>query len=464
MKAHLHFLDREELERIHGASLNILARTGMRIKSAKARDLLYEAGAEVAGDIVKLPYAMVESALKMVKENMTLGARESRRKIVPYDLPLPIIATSGYSSFTLDWRTEKTRNSLARDLEEFALVADYYDEAGFFWPIVNPTDIHPLMQELSALYISFLHTGKHIQCSTSSLKSARWQLRLAEVLAGGSRALKENPIFSCCIAPISPLTLGGSEADSIVFLAERGIPISPFPTPLSGVTAPAAIAGTLALSNAENLGILTLIKASNPNGHMIYSTDTCAADLYTGAINYQAPEYNLFSLGHQALARLYRLPSSVAHDCSEEMPFDLPSWEMGRLRIIANLMSGTDLSAWLGSKDSSLTASLTDMVVGVAMIREAAPFIEAKAYTGGADFIAAQVDGPKMVDWEAEYGRERKNGSGFCAVYDKTHILAACRQEIEKILAVHRPKPIAAPLLAEMDTMMAHARRELEGG
>ena len=62
MRALLTFLSDNEIEQIHEASLRILMETGVKILSEKVRKLLAENGAEVDGDIVKIPKPMVEEA------------------------------------------------------------------------------------------------------------------------------------------------------------------------------------------------------------------------------------------------------------------------------------------------------------------------------------------------------------------------------------------------------------------
>ena len=74
MSTVLRVLTDAEIARIHEESLAALARTGMRIDSAKARRILGEAGARVheADRRVRFPRELVEAAL-------AIGARGSSR-------------------------------------------------------------------------------------------------------------------------------------------------------------------------------------------------------------------------------------------------------------------------------------------------------------------------------------------------------------------------------------------------
>ena len=138
-----------------------------------------------------------------------------------------------------------------------AVVADYLD-ARPLRPLAMPTDGPPPLEELSALDISLRHTRKHIQCSCSAEKTARWQVRLAAAVAGGEEKLRQNPIFSAVASPVSPLTFEKDTVEAMVVLAEAGIPVVPMNMALGGTTAPATMAGILVMANAEELATLVI--------------------------------------------------------------------------------------------------------------------------------------------------------------------------------------------------------------
>jgi trimethylamine--corrinoid protein Co-methyltransferase len=77
MRTRLTVMGDEEKDAIHEASLTVLARTGLRIDSAKARGNLKAFGAEVhdQSGVVRFPRAVVEQALGMATKEFNLGAR-----------------------------------------------------------------------------------------------------------------------------------------------------------------------------------------------------------------------------------------------------------------------------------------------------------------------------------------------------------------------------------------------------
>ncbi|MCK4724894.1 MAG: trimethylamine methyltransferase family protein, partial [Anaerolineales bacterium] len=77
MKTTLQVLSEEEKHQVHARSLEILAETGVRVDTARGRELLKDAGAQVNQDtnIVRIPRILVEESLRLTTTDFSLGAR-----------------------------------------------------------------------------------------------------------------------------------------------------------------------------------------------------------------------------------------------------------------------------------------------------------------------------------------------------------------------------------------------------
>lgn len=472
MKSLLSFLTEDEIERIHGATGRLLEKTGILVGSEKIRSLLKRRGAVVNGKNVKLPGPMVEQALQQARRRVLLAGRDR-----DYDLLVPAVtppynATSGYAPFVKDLETGRTRNSTGSDLVDFAVVSDFLEEVDFFWPIVLPTDEPPPMEELCALDISLRHIRKHIQCSCLTEKMACWQVRLAAAAAGGEEELKARPIFSAQVSPVSPLIFEKNAVEAMAFFAGAGIPVVPMTMSLSGTTAPATLAGTLTMANAEELATLVILKSVNPDAPMIYSTDVAPADLKTGVVNYSAPEYLLLGAACAQMARYYRMPSMVAHGSSEEMPSDLPSFERNVLRVAASQMTRTDLSSWLGSLESSLNASLISLVGDAEADAHASAYL--RCFNVDTDTLAlGPIDevGPAghflAHKHTVQHFRKelwtRKLKDSFVLEAGGGSFADRAKEKVKSILKNHRVPPLDRGLQKEMSSIMQQARRDILG-
>ena len=77
MRTRLQVLSEDEKNQVHERSLKILARTGVRVDTARGRQILKAAGAELdeSNHIVRFHKNQVEEALGLAPKKFTLGAR-----------------------------------------------------------------------------------------------------------------------------------------------------------------------------------------------------------------------------------------------------------------------------------------------------------------------------------------------------------------------------------------------------
>jgi len=374
---HLTLLSDDELERIHETSLKILEEIGIKVLSKKVQSLLAENDAEVdsARSIVKIPSSLVEEAVKKAPKEIVLCGRNSK-----FNLNLPVkdftfIATSGYSTFMRDFETGEKRMTRASDLRDFAILADYLNGADFFDSIVAPTELPPPVQTVHSLAISFEHTEKHVLNRALNEKQAKWQIKLASAVVGDEEKLRKNPIFCSVNCPVSPLLFEEGSSEAMVELAIAGIPVVPMSMALCGSTAPATIAGTLTIVNAENLGALVIVECASPGAPMVYCAESSSADMRTGAINYQAPEFPLIAAGATQLARLYKLPCYTTGIGMDETPDDWKSLTEASKRFALSQLGRGDISAGLGALENAESAALEQVILDVEAWEQAKAYL-----------------------------------------------------------------------------------------
>jgi len=378
MKAYLTMLEDSECEQIHAATLELLETIGVSVASDDVAAHLASKGAMVIDDLVRFPRKMVEEALEMRDRKILFAAMDDRRSFAIPHKNTTFNATSGFDIYYYPEPGKPRRLSNARDLAKVASLADAVEEIDFFWPTVMPTEETSVpLQEIQALNVSARHTGKHIECSCTTAEAARWEVRLAEALAGGSEELRKRPIISACSWPTSPLGFEKGTAEAFSVLAAAGVPITPMGVPLAGATAPATYAGTLTIANAEVLASLIIAKSYNPDESVIYSTDICSVDIETGDFSYVDPDsdYDLFSVASADMARFYDMPSSVAHGSNERKEIVSLDALMNNVnRQAYNQSTRSDLSVWIGGTDNSLATSIWDIMLDVEALRYAKPY------------------------------------------------------------------------------------------
>ena len=85
MQTLLQVLSNDERAQVHARSLDLLFRVGVRVESARGREILAEAGAQVDQQtrIVRFPPWLIEAALQQAPRQFSLGGRRSG-----YSLPM----------------------------------------------------------------------------------------------------------------------------------------------------------------------------------------------------------------------------------------------------------------------------------------------------------------------------------------------------------------------------------------
>ena len=124
MQTRLQVLTEDEKAQVHERTLNILARTGVRVDSAGGREILKEAGAQVdeTSHIVRFHKNQIEEALGLAPKKFTLGARRPG-----WDLSLNTgdckLLMDGEGPTVLDRNTGKHRDSTFHDWLEVTRLA-----------------------------------------------------------------------------------------------------------------------------------------------------------------------------------------------------------------------------------------------------------------------------------------------------------------------------------------------------
>ena len=483
MKGLLTFLSDNEIEQIHEASLRILKETGVKIPSDKVKNMLADNGAEVNGDIVKLPKSVIEEAISMAPKEIILGARDPKCELKVPTEEFTLMSTSGFAPFIDDFETGERRYATSSDLLNFAIIGDYLDSLDYFWPIVLPNDIKAPLQELHSFVITIRNNRKHITCSCTTEKTAQWLVKLASAVAGSESALREKPLFSTINCPVAPLTIEKDSSEAMVVLAKAGIPVLPMTMVLGGTSAPATMAGVLALANAEELACLSIIQYANPGAPMIYCAEASMANMRTGAIDYDAPEYPLICAGAGQMARFYKLPNFVADIApgdkapgSASSKYRLETKKDLQYNIASDalfFMTNTDLAATFGSVDEAISSSLSQLVLDAEVYEHARAYHRHFAIND--DTLALDVINEvghgghflemkhTLVHFKKEVWNKKLPHTFVLDSSSAGTFIERAQEKVREILATHKPPQIDEGMDKELTSIVEAAEKDILG-
>ncbi|MEE0775458.1 MAG: trimethylamine methyltransferase family protein [Bacillota bacterium] len=471
MRSILSMMDRNEQESIHQCSLQLLEEVGVIIGSEKVRDMLAARGAKVIGENVRFPKEMTEEFLKLIVHEFPIGAyTEAYRKQVP-SVTHPFSTTAGYVPYIYDEETGKNRYATEEDLRQLSILADASPEMDCFWPLMMPGEYAGELQEFKATEIALRNIGKHVQCSSASGKLAKYQIEMAQAIAGGSEAFRQNPVLSLLSAPTTPLAIEHGIADAIVESARAGVPIIPMSLPQMTTTSPATFAASTLLVNSENLACYMVAKCAAEDARVFYASDAGAPNLFDGGIDYENCEYVLLSAADCDMARFYNMPSAMG--CSVEYKdFSTKAgFERNVFRCAMKLMTRVDVACWIGTRESCLSSSIIDVVLDLEVLRYAKAYFrnfEINDDTLALDVIKEQGPRGHFLDHEHTFMNFKENiftdkaENSFLFAQGFENHRQAAKEKMDHILATHTAPDFDSALVSELDKIAAKAEATLK--
>jgi len=304
---HIRILSDKQLEQFKSNTLEILEKTGFHCPSEQALSIYAEHGGSVdfENKIVKLSPDIILEALSHAPRYYTMGGRTES-----YDLDLSkkvtYEATDGTGTKTIDYVTRELRSSVKADVAKSARISDYLPSISFYWPMVSAQD-HPITPSLHELDASFNNTVKHVQTPTVVEEvTTRYAAEMAKVVAGSEKTMRKRPPLSLLICTIAPLAQDAASMEAALVAAEAGIPVGFMAMPNTGSTAPATVAGTISLGDAEILSAMVLIQMAYPGAPIYHSFMPGMTHPRTGA--YYGHDAYVYAIGVE-LAHMWGVPT-----------------------------------------------------------------------------------------------------------------------------------------------------------
>jgi len=379
---------------------------------------------------------------------------------------------SGGDPFLYDWETGQRRYSTTEDMARSAVIADYLDHVDLLWPLGCCGDVPEPLTHIYDLYTYLRHSEKHVEGDSVSGAEARYQIEVAAAIVGGREELKARPIFSMVSCIISPLRFDRGMTEASLELAKAGIPVAVMPMPMSGVSGPVTLAGTLVEDNAEFLCGLVIVEFASPGAPVVYSGAGGTVNFRTG-LETSSAETMLLNAGLTQLAHLYDLPSESRGMRSASKLMDAQAGYEMAIALIPHLLSGPDIVLGLGGLEGVRINSPVAMVIENEIIDYALRYIqgiEVNDETLALDVIHSV--GPRGnylgERHTLEHFRERWKSriadiSSFEAweAEGVKSLDAVAKEKVREILATHKPEPLSEAVEKEISYILKKAKEEL---
>jgi len=365
-------IDKNAFQRIHNASLDVLEKDGIRIYSQAALDLLKQHGARIDSEkmVARIPKSLVEESIKSVPKELELGARNPK-----YDLKLDgsnlYITFDGCGVQTYDLETGKKRPARKQDIVDEGFLSNVLPGVGYMTPSLAPQDVPLHAHVLHGLEAAFSSSEKFVMSeSTTTGAEARLQIEMAAAVAGGRDKLAQKANLAAIICAVPPLNLDGGGSDATIEFAKAGVPVTMMSMVEAGVSGPITLAGTLALSNAEIMAILTLTQCAKKGARAIYGSVLSTMEPRTGGYVSGAPEAVLLTAAIVDLAKHYKIPSQAGTFGTNAL---LPGSQAATEHCLTTLLSaqaGADMCNGFGLLEASTVLSFEQLMLDYDIVTE----------------------------------------------------------------------------------------------
>ena len=454
----------EQCQKLHNASLEILARTGARLYDQEAIDLLKKAGSSVSdGNRVRIPAGLVEKAFSTVPKRVTLYDQNGQAAMFLEEGQC-YYGPGSDCLHIVDHRTGERRDPVLQDVVEGMRVCDALPNIDFVMSMFLPSDVGEMVSDRYQMEAMLHNTAKPIIYVTNEFSGCVDAVEMAEAVAGGAEALKLRPFAACYINVTTGLQHNEDALQKLLFLAEKGLPALYIPVCIGGISGPISMAGSVALVNAGVLVGLVLSQLKREGSPFITSGMSGEAlDMRTMVSPYCEPDHRGIP---NALAHHYNLPMFSLGGCSDSKLVDQQAAAEAALTMMAETLGGANLIHDLGYLESGLSGSLAHLVICNEIVSWIECFtapVEVNDETLALDLI--DQEGPDGQFLDSDHTMKYFHRRWYPEVFERGNYdqwqadgglglgeRAAVR--VDKILAEHQIEPLPEKVAREIKTIV----------
>lgn len=467
----IHVLNREQVQAIHTAALEVLEKTGFKMAHPHALEMLDGAGCQVSeNNWVRLPASLAEDALRSAPRQIILYDQQGRNAMrLAHENAF--YGTGSDATFTLDLETGHRRRTVLQDVANFATLVDGLENLDFAMSMANPVDV-PVADIYVYVFAEMVkHTNKPLIFIADSGRDMAKMYEIACLVAGGEEEFQKKPFILSYSEAISPLHFPANVMEKLIFCAEKKIPICLPSGSNAGGGAPVTLAGAMAIGIAENLVGLVVHQLAGKGSPFLFGPNVSALDMRSSVVMYGCPEW---SLTQAALAdmrdELYHLPIWAYAGASDAKIVDAQAGAEAMFSIITALLCRANVIHDVGYLEYGTTSSLEMVTMAnelIAMSRFFVDGIPVNEETLALDVIEKVAKGGPGFTFSTEEHTftHLKQAQFFPKLLDRTgydyweqagarDLYQRCNSEARRILSEHAMTPKSADILQEIDKIL----------
>jgi trimethylamine--corrinoid protein Co-methyltransferase len=468
--AHYSRLGRQECDKIHRASLEILEAVGVDVHDERARNLLVKAGSKADGLRVRIPECVVERALAVAPKGMTLYGRNGQVAIRAW----------GYNTYygggsdclnILDHRTGKRRRARLQDVKDAATVQDALPELEFVMSMFLPEDVDQRLYDRYQMETMLNYTTKPIVFVTPDFEGCVAAVEMCEAVAGGAEAFQRRPFATCYINITSGLIANAEALQKCMYLAEKRLPMLYIPINAGGVNSPTTTAGCMAALNAGTLLGIVLAQLVREG------TPVAVPGWNGGPYNLKTMVGNYVLAEEQGVAtemgKYYGLPVFGLGGSTDSKVLDQQCGMEVTISLMTALLHGANIVHDVGFMDAGLQGSLPLQVMAndtIGFLRAATRGVLVNDETLALDVVGEL--GPTGDYLTHAHTLRHFREPFYSSLADKatysqwvergaTTMEDRAAKQVDKILASHKPEPLPSDVQRDIKKIVEREQERI---
>ncbi len=358
-------LDEPDINRIVDAAFEILANTGMMVRSPTARRALKSAGAEIDSteQIVYMPRSMVEDAIASNPSSITLHGRNGGHDVV-LEKNRVHYGTGGTALYILD-REDGRRSATIQDVILNARIVEALENLHVFTINVFPHDVESTDNiDINRFFHALDNTNKHVMGGVYSLKGCKKVVEMAQLIAGSPEELRREPFVSFITLIISPFKVDEHYGEMTCYLAKQGLPVVVPTEPICGTTSPVTLAANVLMHVTETLGGITLVQSVNKGAPGICGSVGSITNLQTMDHVGGAVERGMIHAAVAQIAQHLELPLYSTAGCTDAKSVDVQAaYETAMMNTLVAMSGANYIHDAAGLMEADLTVSYEKLVI-----------------------------------------------------------------------------------------------------
>ncbi len=357
----------EDIKKIANAAFKLLEKSGVKVYSPTARDAFKAAGAvlEHGTEVVRLPRGLVENAIESNPCSITLYSRNGRNCDVTLEENRVHYGTGGTALYVIDPETGEHRPSAVDDIILNARLVDELENVHLFTINVFPNEIREKDQiDTNRFFHSLDNTDKHVMGGIYSMEGLKNVVKMAEMIAGGEKALRDRPFVSFITLIISPFSIDRDYGEMTCYLAEKGLPVVVPTEPMCGTTSPITLASSVLVHIAETLAGIAMVQCVNKGAPGICGSVGSISDLRTMGNLGGAIERAMINAAVSQMAQHFKIPLYSTAGTSDAKQVDIQAAYESAMSNLLVAMSGANyIHDAAGLMEFDLTVSYEKLVM-----------------------------------------------------------------------------------------------------